>query len=48
MPNHKEAIRVDYEEHALFFGDVEGKTRKRLHVFLSTKPWSNDKNMQAR
>jgi hypothetical protein len=48
VPNRKEAICVDYEEHALFLSDVESKTRKSLHVFLPTKPWSNDKNMQAR
>jgi hypothetical protein len=48
VPNRKKAICVDYEEHALFLSDVKSKTRKSLHIFLSTKPWSNDKNMQAR
>jgi hypothetical protein len=48
LPNHKEAICIDYEEHALFLSDVESKARESLHVFLPTKPWSNDKNMQAR
>jgi hypothetical protein len=48
LPNHKEAICVDYNEHALILSDVESEMRKILHIFLPTKPWSNDKNMQAR
>jgi hypothetical protein len=48
VPNRKETICIDYEERALFLSDVESKTRKSLHVFLTTKPWSNNKNMQAR
>ena len=46
--DHVEAIGVDDEEHTLFLGDVEGNTRKSLHVFLSAKPRPDDKNMQAR
>jgi hypothetical protein len=46
-PNHVKGIGVENEEHALFLGGFEGNTRKRLHVFLPTKPWSDDKDMQA-
>jgi hypothetical protein len=46
-PNHVKGIGVENEEHALFLGGFEGNTRKRLHVLLPTKPWSDDKDMQA-
>jgi hypothetical protein len=45
VPNRVEAIGIDCEEHALFLGDVESETRESLHIFLPTKPWSNDKDM---
>jgi len=48
VPNRKEAICVNYEEHALFLSDFDSKTRKSLHVLLPTEPWSNDKYMQTR
>jgi hypothetical protein len=48
VPDRVEAIGIDYEEHALFLGDVKSKTRKILHVFLPTEPRSDDKDMQAR
>jgi len=47
-PDHVNAIGVKYEEHALFPSDVESKTRKTLHVFFPTKPWSDNKDVQAR
>jgi hypothetical protein len=47
VPDHVEAIGIDYQEHALFLGDVKSKTRKFLHVFFPTEPRSNDKDMQA-
>jgi hypothetical protein len=43
--DHVKGIGVENEEHSLLLGDVEGNPCTSLHVFLSTEPRSNDKDM---